>query len=126
MDKDKIWEIMMVFGEKMGCHQRADRSFFCGNYQLPLCARCTGFFLTSIWGYIHFFAKKPKMFIGILLVIPMVVDGTIQLLRLKESTNLRRLLTGMLGGIGLVFIRMNCYKIIAKKVIGFFRGSFAK
>lgn len=121
MDKDRIWEKLMRFGAKMGCHQKADRSFFCGNYQLPLCARCTGVFLTSIWGYILFFTKKPQMRIGVLLIIPMIVDGTIQLLRIRESTNLRRFLTGMLGGIGLVFVRLNCYKILFKKVIGFIR-----
>lgn len=124
MDKDKIWETLMGFGAKMGCHQRADRSFFCGNYQFPLCARCTGIFLTSIWGYVLYFTKRPKMLIGILLVVPMMADGIVQLLRIKESSNLRRLLTGMLGGPGLIFIRLNFYQKVAKIVIGFYRRSF--
>ena len=109
------WYKLMEFGAKTGCHQRADRSFYFRNYQFPLCARCTGIFVTTFLGYFLYYKKKPGIKIGILFVIPMMIDGIIQLLRIKESTNLRRLITGMLGGIGLVLIRMNLYKMFVKK-----------
>ena len=100
----------MKIGSRMGCHQRADRSFFIGNYQFPLCARCTGIVISSIIGYFIFFLKSPKIRMGLFLIIPMAIDGTIQLAKIKESTNRRRFITGLLGGIGLVIIRMNIYK----------------
>lgn len=106
----------MELAQRMGCHQRADRSYAIGKYQFPLCARCTGIFLSSIAGYAVYFKKKPKLSTGMLLVIPMAVDGTMQLAGIKESTNARRLFTGMLGGAGLVFIRLNLYRMLFSKI----------
>ena len=64
------------------CHCRPERSFFWRGRQFPLCARCTG----QLAG---------------LLLLPMIADGTVQLLTRYESTNLRRLVTGTLFGLGL-------------------------
>lgn len=36
-------------------------------------------------------------------ILPMAVDGGIQLVFKKESNNFRRLITGILGGIGIVY-----------------------
>ena len=110
---DDLWIKAMDFGAKMGCHQRADRSFYIKGYQLPICARCTGIVLSSPIGYILYFGKKIRLMCGIALCLPMIIDGGIQYLGIKESTNFRRFLTGLLGGIGLSTIRLNVYvKII--------------
>lgn len=45
-----------------------------------------------------------SMIIGFLLLIPTGVDGTTQLLELRKSNNKLRLITGLLGGIGLMII----------------------
>lgn len=112
MDRDLLWMALMELGTKSGCHQRAERSFTMKNYQFPLCARCTGILLSSPVGYIWYIKKKLRMLIGVLLLIPMTIDGTIQLINIRESTNTRRLFTGMLGGMGLVFVRLNFYRMI--------------
>lgn len=120
MDKDKFWIKLMEIGAKMGCHQRTDRSFSFKNYQFPLCARCTGIALSNLCGYAIYFKKKPQIFTGFLLVIPMVFDGAIQLAGIKESTNMRRFVTGIMGGTGLIFIRLHLYRIMIgsiKKII---------
>lgn len=106
----------MDIGAKMGCHQRADRSFYMKNYQFPLCARCTGIALSSVCGYIIFFKKKPRLLIGVLLTVPMMFDGIVQLAGIKESTNRRRFVTGILGGAGLVFIRLHLYRMIIRRI----------
>ena len=87
------------------CHQRADRSFFYRGRQFPLCARCTGILIGYILGItlaILTHAKHHSYFL--ILLIPMIIDGGIQKLFALESTNLRRLLTGILGGVGIVYL----------------------
>lgn len=99
----------MELGARMGCHQRADRSFYIKNYQFPICARCTGIVFSTMIGYVIYFIRRSKLICGVILCIPMIIDGGIQYLRIRESTNLRRFLTGVLGGIGLAIIRLNIY-----------------
>ena len=87
------------------CHQRPDRSFFYKGKQFPLCARCTGMAIGYLLSIILL------LFIGLfnpwiipLLIIPMVIDGTGQLFGKWTSTNMRRLLTGLAGGVGIIYI----------------------
>lgn len=83
------------------CHQKASRSFFLNDNQTPYCSRCTGIFLGLVIGaciavfrYIDF--KWQYIMIGLL---PIGMDGLGQLFGFWESTNLIRLITGMLAGI---------------------------
>jgi uncharacterized membrane protein len=81
------------------CHRRPDRSFHLRGRPLPLCARCTGILV----GY----AAGPLLFMGGLQLglaalvgwcLPLVIDGTGQLQGRWESTNVRRLITGLAFG----------------------------
>lgn len=87
-----------------GCHCRADRSFhFTRNgrrYKAPICARCTGELVGLIAGFVRCFFGIPEWYISLILMIPMVADGFLQLLTGYESTNLRRFVTGFLFGWG--------------------------
>ena len=84
-----------------GCHCRSDRSFFWRGRQFPLCARCTGeltgIILAAVGGA---FGLLP-MQAAILLLMPLILDGSVQLFTKYESTNMRRLITGVLFGCGL-------------------------
>lgn len=40
------------------CHQRPDRSFFWGSHQFPVCARCTGIYLSAAVGLAGWIAMK--------------------------------------------------------------------
>jgi uncharacterized membrane protein len=40
------------------CHQRPERSFFWGEHQFPVCARCTGLYLSAALGVIAWIAIK--------------------------------------------------------------------
>lgn len=40
------------------CHQRPERSFFWGTHQFPVCARCTGLYLSAVVGLAAWVAIK--------------------------------------------------------------------
>ena len=43
------------------CHQRPERSFFIDGSQLPVCARCTGLYLSSALGFAGWLGIKIAM-----------------------------------------------------------------
>lgn len=82
----------------MGCHCRPDRSFFWRGRQFPVCARCTGQLLGVLAIPLTCWAGHPPVPVLFALLLPMVLDGVIQLKTSYESTNVRRLITGFLFG----------------------------
>ncbi|MEB2279728.1 DUF2085 domain-containing protein [Lysinibacillus xylanilyticus] len=86
------------------CHRLPSRSFFYRGVQFPICARCTGICIGYIIGIILALFKISPFFYALILTIPMIIDGTGQLFNKWLSTNNRRLVTGILGGIGIVFM----------------------
>lgn len=113
----KIWIRIMKIGATTGCHQRADRSFFWKGYQFPICARCTGVLIGYILALtaINFFL--PYFFIGLIFCGIMFVDWLIQFVKIKESNNIRRFITGILGGFGVITCELNAVIIILLKFI---------
>ena len=100
---EERWIKWMKIGHYFGCHQMPERSFFINGYQFPVCARCSGVILSLPVSLILMKMRKltvkcAGLFIGI-----MLADWTIQFLKIKESTNLRRVVSGFLGGIGIHF-----------------------
>ena len=91
------------------CHRKPERSFFYKGHQFPVCARCTGFYISGLASIILFkYFILPynieTLLIGILLLAPSAIDGTSQLIGMRESNNILRLITGLLGGVGLIMI----------------------
>ncbi|RKM62831.1 MULTISPECIES: DUF2085 domain-containing protein [unclassified Butyrivibrio] len=85
-----------------GCHCRSDRSFYYKGHQFPICARCTGELIGVLSSVILFWFWKPSVLISFIMMIPLIADGFIQRLTSYESTNLRRVITGVLFGIGIM------------------------
>lgn len=85
-----------------GCHCRDDRSFHYRGRKFPICARCTGLLIGFLCGAVTCCFVRPPLWAGLLMMVPMVVDGSVQRLTSYESTNPRRLTTGMLCGFGFV------------------------
>ncbi len=108
---DKLWLKSMRFFSHT-CHQKASRSYFIKNYQMPICARCLGLTIGYILGFC-FFNSSINIIAYILLIIPLIIDGLLQLKTNYESTNLKRLITGIFAGIGYISI----FIIIINKVI---------
>ena len=97
---DSLWAGAMAACAS-SCHQRADRSFFLGSYQLPVCSRCVGVLAGQLAFFTHACcAHVWSLKVNILLLATMGVDYGLQRMCLVESTNVRRLLTGMAGGYG--------------------------
>lgn len=105
-DLDKKWLKFMAIGKKLGCHQRSDRSFFVKGYQFPVCARCTGVLIGYVFAIpiILFLKSNIWIYISVCFCSITFIDWYIQFLRVKESTNFRRFITGILGGIGICLI----------------------
>ncbi|MGG1661123.1 DUF2085 domain-containing protein [Brevibacillus sp. NRS-1366] len=83
------------------CHRLPERSLHVKGKQLPLCARCTAILL----GYgslpVLFWLSVPfPLFVGLLFQLPMLIDGLTQYAKWRESSNLLRVITGLLGGVG--------------------------
>jgi len=86
------------------CHQKVDRSLSINGNQMPFCTRCTAIWLGLAigLGFMIFYkiVLDEKFLILIILgIVPIAIDGIGQLLNLWESTNIVRLITGLLVGI---------------------------
>ena len=107
------YRVVFEIGRIAGCHQRSDRSFFVRGKQFPVCARCTGVFFGYLVGGILFWFYKIPFCFNIAFCAIMFADWLVQRLGWRESTNLRRLITGIVCGVGwiqlslgaLVFVR---------------------
>ena len=84
-----------------GCHGIPERCFLINGKRMRICARCVGGNIGHIITIILFyFDKLPKWYFSILLFSIMLTDWTLQQYFNILSNNTRRLMTGILGGIG--------------------------
>lgn len=86
----------------MGCHQLPERSFFIRGRQFPMCARCTGVWAGYLLGICLYAFYKIPIWLDFLFCELMFADWLIQYIDLRQSTNIRRLITGLLCGAGLI------------------------
>lgn len=98
-EKQRLWLASMEWGAHFGCHQKPERSLFLGRWQMPVCARCFGFWLGSLAAIPAALAGLAR-FWQVLLALPMAIDGLTQRFGQRESNNLLRYLTGWLAGFG--------------------------
>jgi len=70
---------------------------------LPLCARCLSLTAGLILGWA---LQLPHLPIWPVMVGPVIVDGAAHYLNIKESSNNRRFLTGIPGGVGIWLLAM--------------------
>jgi len=97
----------------LACHKRPDRSFYFRGKQFPVCARCTGVFIGQIsMILLLILGIKPSWIVSFFLLGVMFLDWFIQYIGLLESTNFRRLVTGITGGMGIVGVYYFIIKIL--------------
>lgn len=83
------------------CHRIPDRCFKFKGKPMPMCARCLGASIGHISAFILFlFGLLPNFYISLLFMAIILFDWSLQFFHILPSTNYRRLLTGILGGIG--------------------------
>lgn len=100
---------------------RADRGIYIYGFCLPLCARCTGLLAGSIAGTAALHLLKSKsdkngnpvaaLLIGSAMLVPTAVDGAVEYYAVEESNNRRRLITGLIAGIGCAFVEKSIVDI---------------
>lgn len=110
-------EIFDFFGSAV-CHQMAERSFFYGNLQSPLCARCTSIEAGVFFGVLFIWLKGRKegnrpfsIYCTLLLALsflPVALDGVGSYLGILASNSFRRVVTGALAGYGLPAFFLLC------------------
>ena len=118
-------DIVYTFSD-FNCHQKESRSYYINENQMPVCARDVGIFVGFSIGFLFMAFVRPDYdFKNILLnvlhidtsisekkkiiiltvvaaffVLPIALDGGIQLVTSYESTNPLRTATGLIFGIG--------------------------
>lgn len=111
----KLWisflEQIRIVGNHSGCHQLPERSFFIKGKQVPVCARCTGVTIGEIMAVLLAIGKvKIENKISILFLFSMGLDWVMQAVHIRQSTNIRRFITGFFGGLGLFSLYINFFK----------------
>lgn len=114
--KIKLWAYCMRLGNKFGCHQREDRSFKIGQWQFPICSRCTGILTGQIICIILYLCTiRVPFYLSAVFLFIMFLDWYLQYKDIKESTNFRRFITGNLAGIAQISILLNiCIWILTR------------
>ena len=99
------------------CDELPTHSFFVGGYQICLCARCLAIYSSLLLGGLllaYLRKRRPvkalAVWMWVLFVLPMALDGGTQFFGWRESNNALRVLTGLLFGLGTAWLalpRMN-------------------
>lgn len=100
----RLYELAMRWGRATGCHQLKERSYSFRGYQFPVCVRCTGVYIGGIAAVVFYHLITWHIWILISGVVAMLIDWSLQYFELCQSTNLRRIITGIWFGYGLTTI----------------------
>jgi uncharacterized membrane protein len=103
---DKVYNIFL---DLPICHRLPDRTFKVKNWYFPVCSRCTGFYIGafSYFIYVYFFYVEytiTLILLAIIMMTPTLLDGFTQFFDFRESNNMLRLFTGLMGGVGLAIL----------------------
>ena len=105
-----IGPAISILGEKKKyslclCHHKKERSVPFFGIENYLCARCLGIVIGGMLGIPALLAGVIlPLYLSVLLAMPLVIDGFLQLLTPYESRNSTRLITGFLFGIAVYYI----------------------
>lgn len=91
------------------CHRIPRRTFQIRGRYFPVCSRCTGFYIGAasyfIYAYLFYVQYEWSLILmAFSMLVPAFLDGFTQLIDLRESNNILRFLTGLLGGLGLAIL----------------------
>lgn len=96
------------------CHQIPTRSFWIFGSNIGVCSRDLGLYISFLLTWLLLVIRYRQRFFwkwGILLIIPILLDGITQNLGLRMSTNYLRFSTGILGGAGVAILFFPVYSL---------------
>ncbi len=102
--KGLVRQYAEIYGKEPLCNGARDRAPLLGDFVFPLCWRCCGLIGGSLLGYFIPFSNieaVARIRLGFLFLIPLVLDSLLQKVSVFESTNSRRVISGILFGVGL-------------------------
>lgn len=103
------------------CHRIPKRTFLFKGKMFPICARCTGIHIGYMTFPLFMFNMVAlNIWWSILLIIPTYVDALTQAFFNRESTNMMRLVTGLISGIGSMSIISIVGKFIGDQILSVF------
>jgi uncharacterized membrane protein len=93
------------------CAQIPSHSFYVFGHQFGLCERNLSIYTSMFLGSLLFVLTKKRLFgipwwLWLLMILPMALDGTTQMLGLRESTWILRVVTGTLFGLGSIWFAL--------------------
>ena len=105
------------------CAQVPSHSFYIFGHQFGLCARNLSIYGSMFVGCLVFLFSKKRLpgipwWLWILMLLPMAIDGTTQLVGWRESTWELRVITGTLFGLGNIwFVLPYIQKMIIQEIV---------
>lgn len=83
------------------CHRIPSRCLHIKGKPMLLCTRCFAILLGYLFAPALVLASiTVPLWVPVMMMIPLIIDGFTQLWKWRESTNLLRFLTGLLFGLG--------------------------
>ncbi len=73
---------------------------------MPVCARCTGVILGFLFAIPAFLLTGAKLLLSLIGALALFGDWLLQQTGLRESNNDRRVVTGFLGGFGIMTLQL--------------------
>lgn len=111
--RETVLDLLQDIGDRSGCHQIPERSFKIKSYVFPVCARCTGVAAGQVAAVIAYISGlRLSYYAASALLAVMGLDWLVQRLNIRDSTNIRRFITGVCGGFGLFCIYINVILLI--------------
>ena len=115
-----IYSWLMKIGKSSGCHQMPERSLKFKGYQCPVCARCTGVFIGNVFAIVGVFIFTPHWKYLLYGCGIMLADWLFQYFQIMQSTNIRRIITGIIGGYSLTSLFFSIIMLVVKIIIKIF------
>lgn len=83
------------------CHRIPERCLHIKGKPMPICARCFAMLLGYLFVPITvLFSVVVPLWLPLLMMIPLLIDGFTQHWKWRSSTNVKRFVTGLLFGAG--------------------------
>lgn len=102
----------------LGCHGIPNRCLAINGKKMRICARCFGSTIGHIISFLFFILGGSLSYtFSSLIMMPLIIDWSLQQFLKIESNNTRRFTTGIVGGFGVGMIIWKTVGVIIKHLL---------